>query len=407
MTNNKRDIVFFTLFRTDNPYSSISLSMAKEAAKQRRVLYVNHPYTLKDIFSGILKGDKILRGRLFSSLLGFNRYETLETIPENFIAVQPPATLPINWLPRGAVYNFFQKINNGIVLSSIKRAVRKHDFKDYVYINCFDPYYAGALPKGFGHKLGIYHCIDDMTQDPYSAKHGFFLEEEAIRNADITFCTSTNLLKLKESLAPRVMTYFNAADTSVFERAITEKFNRPKELDGFSGPVVGFIGNMDALRIDYTLLKKCALAHPDKTFFLIGPLNNTEYKEIGLDKLSNVTFPGARKLHDLPPYIQHMDCVLIPFLCNVLTKSIYPLKINEYLSAGKPVISTSFSDDIRGFSKDIYLAENHEEFVSLIDVALEDNSPILVEQRRQTAISNNWEARLKQLEGIVQEYQTV
>ena len=399
--NNTVDFVFFTLFRTDNPYSSISLSMAKEIAKTRRVLYVNHPYTLKDVLTGLRAGDAALRRRLPRLLTGRPCYETLDTIPQNFIALQPPLTLPINWLPKGRWYDFFQRLNNRIVLRSIRRALRDQKIGPFVFINCYDPFYAGWLPSDMGATCCIYHCIDDITQNAYTDKHGTDLENQAAAHADITFVTSTNLANLKRPFAKRIEYYFNAADVEVFQRTRTETFPRPAELEGRPGPVIGFVGNLDELRIDYPLLKKIALAHPDKTLLLVGPINSPEPKALGLDQLPNVVFAGSRRLHELPPLLQHMDCVLIPFLCNTLTKSIYPLKINEYLAAGKPVVSTAFSEDIRGFAPHIYLAENHDHFLAQIGPALSENDPTLVEARVAVANSNTWAARIGQLEELV------
>lgn len=398
------DIVFFTLFRTDNPYSSISLSMAKELAKTRRVFYVNHPYSLKDLVTGLLRGDKMLRARLPRLLAGCVRYEGLKTIPKNFVAVQPPLTLPINWLPKGRVYDFFQRVNNGIVLRAIRKTLRDHKVHNFLYINCYDPFFAGFLPKKMGARMSIYHCIDDISQNPYTARHGLDLENEAVRNADVTLVTSTNLKKLKQPFSARVVTFFNAADVSVFQKVIMEKYPRPAELEGREGKVIGFIGNLDELRIDYPLLKKIAQAHPDKTLLLVGPVNSPEPREIGLDKLPNVVFTGSRRLEELPPLLQQMDVTLIPFLCNTLTESIYPLKINEYLAARKPVVATSFSDDIRSFADCIYLAESHEAFLHLIDKAIFENNSELANRRAEVANENTWEARIKQLWEIVEEH---
>lgn len=134
---------------------------------------------------------------------------------------------------------------------------------------------------------------------------------------------------------------------------------------------------------------------------MVGPVNSLEPSEIGLDRLPNVVFVGPKKLADLPRFVQHMDVVLIPFLLNKLTASIYPLKINEYLAAGKPVISTSFSADIRSFSDVIYLAESHDDFQKLIEKALSENDAERVSARVAVANSNTWTARIAQLWEIV------
>ncbi len=220
----------------------------------------------------------------------------------------------------------------------------------------------------------------------------------------MTLVTSTNLFKAKRPLTPSIETYFNAADVEVFRQVLEKNFDRPSELDGRPGKVIGFVGNLDELRIDYPLLKKTAEAHPDKTLLLVGPINSPEPAAIGLDRLPNVVFAGPRRLDDLPRFVQHMDVVLIPFLLNKLTASIYPLKINEYLAAGRPVVSTSFSDDIRSFSDVIYLADGHDNFTKLVEKAVSENSPERVAARRAVAESNTWEARIGQLWEIVEKY---
>lgn len=400
-------IVFFTLFRTDNPYSSISLSMAKELAKTHRVIYVNHPYTWRDLLAGMRAGDEALRERLQDLLAGRVRYEQLEAIPKNFVAVQPLLTMPINWLPKGRVYQYFQRRNNAIVLKAIAKALRDQQVEDYIFINCYDPFYAGVLPKNMGARLSIYHCIDDITQNAYTDKHGTDLENAAIAQADVTLVTSTNLQKLKTPFSDRVVTYFNAAEVANFHKVWSKKYPRPSELVGRTGRVIGFVGNLDALRIDYPLLKQVAEAYPQDTLLLVGPLNTPEIELDGLEKLPNVVLTGSRRLEELPPLLQYMDCVLIPFRCNTLTKSIYPLKINEYLAAGKAVVSTSFSDDIRGFAEYIYLAEDAASLVEQIENALQENDPALVQKRINLADTNTWTARIAQLWSIVEKFTPV
>ena len=403
MTHNTT-VVFFTLFRTDNPYSSISLSMARELAKTNPVIYINHPYSWKDIISGLRQDDAALKLRLKNLLTFRSTYESLSSVPGDFLAVTPPPTLPVNWMPPGAVYRFFQNINNRIVLNTIRKALAKKQVRDFIYINCYDPFFAGILPPAMGARLCIYHCIDDISQNPYTAKHGLRLENETIAKAGLTFVTSTNLYALKNPFTDHIVTYFNAADVAIFSRVLSETFPRPEILNGRPGPVIGFIGNLDELRIDYHLLKKTALAHPDKTLLLVGPVNSPEPAAIGLDQLPNVVFAGSRALQDLPPLLQHMDVAIIPFLKNTLTKSIYPLKINEYLAAGKPVVATGFSDDIRTFSDVAYIAENDEDFIQLTGRALTENTQEKINARIATAASNTWEVRIQSLWKLVEDY---
>lgn len=398
------DYVFMTLFRSDNPYSSVSLSMARELAGRNRTLYVNHPYTLKDIALG-WRRDPALRRRLWRILSGRNAYETLREQGKEIWVATPPPVLPVNWLPPGAIYRFFHQINQAIVLRALRKALRRYGIGPrFVYINCYDPFYLGSIPKRLGARIRIYHCIDEISQDPYTARHGVALEQEAMRDADHTLCTSRGLYALCRPHARRLSLFHNAADIGLFSRALTERFERPEELTGRQGPVVGFTGNLDPLRIDYDLLTRTARTHPDKTFLIVGPINSPQVRESGLQALPNVVLTGARPIAHLPALLQHMDCVLLPFLCNRLTACIYPLKINEYLAAGKSVISTAFSEDIRTFAHCIYLAETADDFVRLIDAAIADGSEEAKLRRAAAARGNSWADRIAQLEQIVAQH---
>ena len=130
----KYDIIINTLFRSDNAFSSVSLSFAKEMAKTHRVFYINHPYSVKDIWD--LRRDIKLQERLPMILRGGIYYEKLNEIPENFIVATPPPTIPINFLPNNSIYNAFYKYNRNVTLQAIKKVIVDYQIKDYIYLAC-------------------------------------------------------------------------------------------------------------------------------------------------------------------------------------------------------------------------------------------------------------------------------
>ncbi len=396
------DIIYYTLFPSDNIYSSVSLSLSKEFAKNNRVFYVNKPYSVKDFVGNW--GNAKVKERAPKLLSNRVHYEKVDKIPENFLAATPPLTIPINWLPEGKMHHGLEQYNKKVVLKTVQKLIKDFGIKKYIYLNCYNPYGAAVLPDSFKPALNVYQCIDDISQDDYTLKHGYRLENQAIADADVTLVTSKELWNLKSKISPNTHILHNAVDPAVFQKVLTETFERPKELEGRKGKVVGFIGNLDHLRVNYPLLKKAILHHSDKTFLFVGPLNNTEYLELGLPDLPNVIFTGGKNLYELPAYLQHMDCTLIPFLCNTLTKSIYPLKINEYLAAGKAVVATNFSEDISGFKDYIYLADSEEAFIHQIDAALTSQTDEQIQKRIDCANSNTWTARVSQFWKIIDQY---
>ena len=396
------DIIYFTLFPWDNAYSSVSLSFTREFAKNNRIFYINHPYSVKDFLTNL--HQPLVRERAPALLQDKMRYEKIPGLPENVIAVQPPLTIPINWLRPGKLYQRLHQFNNNRILKTIQQVIEDYNIKNYIYLNCYNPYYAAVLPDTFQPRLNIYQCIDDMMEESYTARHGHRLEEEAIKNADVAVVTSRNLWKIKSPLNPNTHILHNAVDINIFRNAVEKVYPKPEELEGITKKIIGFMGNMDPNRIDYQLLKEVAQYHTDKTLLLIGPINSDTYTEVGLDKVPNIISTGSKNIHDLPQYLQYMDCTIIPFLCNKLTSSIYPLKINEYLASGKPVVTTSFSEDIRSFGQVVYLAEDKSAFLKLINKAIKEDTEDKKTARITVANQNTWTTRVKQFWEIVDRY---
>jgi len=399
------DIIYFTLFPWDHPYSSVSFSLAKEFMKNNRVFYVNPPYSYKDLMTSL--GDKYTKERMSDLLLHRMRYEYPEILndhpnQDSFKAIMPPIVPPINFLNPGGIYDKMRDRNNKTLLKTIQRVIKDNNIKNYIYLNCFNPYYGGVLPRdSFKPMLNIYQCIDDISQNSYTNRHGLVLEKKAIQQADITTVTSTELKNIWQKDAKEIHLVPNAADIDLFKKTIQQKFERPEEIKHVSNKIIGFVGNLDADRIDYQLIKKVAEKHSDKTILLIGPSNNTELAELEIDKLPNVIMTGSINIKNLPPYLHYFDVAMIPFKLNKLTKSIYPLKINEYLAAGRAVVATDFSWDIRSFNDIIDIGTSHDAFIQLIDKAIAENSIENVEHRVNVANSNTWTARVEQIWSIV------
>lgn len=395
----KYDIILNTLFRTDNAYSSVSLSFAKEMAKTHRVFYINHPYSLKDLFDG--RRNEKVKERFPSIIRGKTYYESVDEIPNNFIAATPPPTLPINFLPQGKIYDMFYNYNKSVVVKTIHQIIMDFKLKDYIYLTCFDPFFAPVLPKDLGAFLSIYQCIDDISTEPYMAKHGVRLENQAAIDSDITLVTSTNLWRKFVEIQPETYILHNAVDISIFKDLPYRHFEKPDEIKHVKGKIIGFVGNLDPVRLDYILMRKIAEAHPDKTLLLVGPINSPEVYEQGLDKMPNVILAGGKKIYDVPKYLKYMDVCILPSLINKMSKSVYPLKINEYLAGGKAIIATNFSEDIRGFSEYIHIAQDHDDFIRLIDVAKDDYSSEKIEKRMLIASKNTWGDRVREFWEII------
>ena len=74
----------------------------------------------------------------------------------------------------------------------------------------------------------------------------------------------------------------------------------------------------------------------------------------------------------------------------------YPRKIDEYLAMGKPVVAT-LTKAMEYFKAYTFLAESNEDYLKLIQKALDTNSKELAEERRAFALTHSWENNLKEI----------
>lgn len=386
------DMIILALSRWDGKYSSTILSLAKVFAREHRVFYMDNPFTVKDVLTGL--GTRQIWRRLPALLFGVNCFHRPYPELPNFVVVTPLMTWSINWLNPGRLFNLLARFNDRLIYQAIRKTIYKYDLGDYVFINSFNPLYGNQFPRRFKPRKRVYHCVDDIKNSPYVQRHGGRLEHIAAQQADVVITTSKELARLKAKEAKKVCIVPNAANVGLFQNAFRNPLSKPLDLIRVreGQKVITYIGNI-CHRLDYDLLIAIADQLPDMVLLMVGPFANNSYKETGLSKRGNVIFTGKKTLEELPAYLQYSDCCIIPFLCNTLTRSIYPLKINEYLSAGKPVVTTPFSEDIQDFEEVVNIADTHAQFISEIEQAIATDHLFLQNRRVEFSAANNWENR--------------
>ncbi len=147
----------------------------------------------------------------------------------------------------------------------------------------------------------------------------------------------------------------------------------PPALAMLKRPVAGYVGNLRD-RIDWHLLRHCAIALPDVSFAIVGGGARDEDAAL-LEGLPNVLFTGVVPYEQVQAVIQSFDVALVPHLRNHLTVSMNPLKIYNYFAAARPIVSTGIENvdsELRPF---IRFAADEEGFVDAIGQALSADRP--------------------------------
>ena len=237
----------------------------------------------------------------------------------------------------------------------------------------------------------IYDCMD--YHQGFSTNHPNMLayEDILIKESDLVLTTSHFLQRQVDVLNPNNLLVPNAAE---FEHFFFQLQDRPDELLGVDEPIIGYFGAI-ADWFDTKLLRTLALARPHWSFILIG---STLYADrTPLDGVGNIHLLGEKPYSDLPRYLHSFDIAIIPFKKIPLTDATNPVKLFEYLSAGKPVVATNL-DELQYYADQVHLAEDSRAWLSALDLALTENKPDQIRARQAFARQNTWPKRFAQIE---------
>jgi len=80
---------------------------------------------------------------------------------------------------------------------------------------------------------------------------------------------------------------------------------------------------------------------PDWSFVLAGPRVEPTPE---LDRRRNIHFIGPVAYPDLPSLAGGLDALMLPYVVSEFTQTLSPLKLNEYLLTGRPVVSTGLAE---------------------------------------------------------------
>ncbi len=388
LRNEKILIIGFPAWEGD--YLKSTVQLATELARENEVLYVEYPFTWKDVATGIIGKSKAPWRRVVGKEQRLRKLELANGASINVLTL-PPMT-PVNFISNEMMYDALMLGNAKRAFKAIRSAMQTLGIEKPVVINAFNPFLGVFLARQFDEKALIYYCYDEIGAAKWAGKHGARLEYRLMRQADAVVTTSQPLFESKMPNAHRSFLVKNGVDFDLFYQKSNDEqptTNHQKR----STNTIGYLGSLDE-RIDYDLLEYTISKLPHRQFCFVGRVNSPHAER--LLKFPNVRIMGSQPASSLPGWVQQFDVCMIPFLKNELTAGIYPLKINEYFAAGKPVVATNFGD-LRDFQHLIGIAETKEEYPVLLEYILTNNSSTLTSTRIAFARYNSWQHRAAEL----------
>ena len=393
MSLSNKHIFILGTAKFDGMEQSTSMNIARELSKKNYVYYIDYPITFKDYILG-WKDDVIKARRSYFSLFSDG---LIASGYHNLKIVICPIMLSINFLPEGVIYRSLLRINETLIRKRIKKVLKKDDIKEFIYINSFNFHYP-RIADALSTSLRVYHCVDPMIMS-YDVKHGIISEDELVKKSDLVICTSRKLYNEKRLQNNNTHFIPNAASLNQNKEAISNNVH----VDMFSGlnkPIVGYVGSIER-RIDFELLKDVVDQNKDKTFVFVGPVTKTFVPDWFFNT-ENVIITGRLPFTEMPGIIQEFDIAIIPFKMDEVSATIFPLKLFEYMGAGKPVIATKFNPDLAEFTEGmVSFCDNAISFTQELNSLLRQDSPVNQRKRIQIAEKNTWEKRGEQISELL------
>jgi teichuronic acid biosynthesis glycosyltransferase TuaH len=294
-----------------------------------------------------------------------------------------------NSLPLGRTWNDRQ------VLSQIKQSLR--DLKwipTHLWINQHEAVH--LIGEGIAPKT-IYDITDDWTK--FSGNQS---QLEQTTKQDATLCKSSDHVIVCSQLLfddktaivdpDRLHLIPNGVHINHYETVTDTSLPVHDLAQNWAKPVFGYTGTIHGDRVDVNLITAIAQAYPTATIAMVGPNLLEVADQQALTQFSNIVFTGAQPYSALPNIMRSFDVCMVPHLVTPFTESLNPIKLWEYLAAGKPIVSTNVAG-FRDFSELLFVSETHREFINSLSVALTADKSS-ARERQDVAKGHSWDARL-------------
>jgi hypothetical protein len=219
-----------------------------------------------------------------------------------------------------------------------------------------------------------------------------------VKSADVVAATADEIFMLLKKERPDTLLLPNAVRLedwiSTGSNAVPNDMKEARNAE----VVIGYYGSI-AEWLDWTLLENVAAEKRDWAFVLIGPTHgesDQEAIEKYIRRVPNLHYLGPKKYSALSSYLFHFDIAIIPFVLNEVTHAVSPVKLFEYMAAGKPIVASPMREILK--YKSVMFADSSEMFVDQLEKALDlQTNPDYLNTLRIEAESNTWISRAQSL----------
>lgn len=374
-------------------FTKSTVQLLSLLAEKNTVVFVEYPFTVKDVVMSVLGKQRAQVSRM----LGL-KPRIVDENTDNGATVKHlvvPPVLPVDFISSESLFKKIFQLNTFLYKRQLRKTIKKLKLDNPIIISAYNPMYGLPMIGQLNEFLNIYYCYDGMDTQRHKSRI-YDIEKEFCKQVDGIITTSDYLNSEKKLLNSESYVVKNGVDYKLFvphAKSSVSNLSTQKK--------VGYIGTLD-FRFDIDIMEHAIKELPDVLFEFTGYLLNHSIKD-RLSKYKNVSFFNSVKSYEVPKLLSQYDLGIIPYKMDEVNKNIYPLKINEYLAVGVPVVMTDFADlaDFKDMAKS---AENKSLFKSHIENELKNDTNTLIKNRIAFAKQNSWEGRANEFSGIIEKF---
>jgi glycosyltransferase involved in cell wall biosynthesis len=245
----------------------------------------------------------------------------------------------------------------------------------------------------------VYACIADFAELAPRRGRLEHAERTLLRSSDLVLAQGARLTAQCERWSDRVHRIECAVDLDRFPAHPSAAGDSP--LESLPRPVIGYVGGLHR-QLDLNLAARLARARPEWSWVYVGPVQTP----LGdLPALPNVHLPGRVPRDELAATIERFDVGIVPYRIAPSTETVFPIKLLEYLAAGKPAVSTPLPE-VERFDAEhgiVTIAPPRpDEFVAAMEGELDySDDGARAAARRRAAESRDWATQMARIGDLI------
>ena len=322
-------------------------------------------------------------------------YRSAASVARDKARRRPPAALP-PVAGRSRYRPVRWRREDPVAIEDVRRSVETYDrgLARHVHHQGFraphvittHPLVAGFSPLEWAASVTFF-ATDDWTA--YGARRPWW---PAYRSAMEAFVASNRkLAAVSQPLLDRLPT---AAASALVPNGVEpaeweEPRACPEWFEDLKAPRALYVGTLDD-RLDLEAIETLARQMPSLSIVLVGPQPTPGILD-GLRGLANVVLRASVPREQVLALVPQAEVCLVPHIASQLTTAMSPLKLYEYLAAGRPVVASDLPP-MRAVHHSVKLVGSPQGWAPAVGEALA-GGPMAPEERQRFLRDNDWATR--------------